>query len=326
MRAIVVHETGGPEALQLEDVPVPEPGPGQVRVHVHYAGVNFIDIYHRTGLYALERPFTPGSEAAGVVDAVGPGVSEFKKGDRVAYAMERGAYAEYALVPAWKLVRVPEDVGLDTAAAIMLQGMTAHYLAYSTFPLREGHSALVHAAAGGVGLLLVQVAKRLGARVIGTTSTEEKARLAREAGADEVVLYTTQDFVPAARHFGGGHGVDVVYDSVGKATFEGSLNALKRRGMLIMFGQSSGNVPPFDLGVLARKGSLFLTRPSLADYVASRDELLGRAHDLFAWIAAGELRVRVDRTLRLGEAAEAHRLLEGRQTAGKVLLEVQPEG
>lgn len=324
MRAIVVHETGGPEAMRVEDVPVPEPGPGQVRVRVHYAGVNFIDVYHRTGLYALERPFTLGSEAAGEVDAVGPGVSEFRQGDRVAYAMERGAYAEYALVPAWKLVHVPEGIGLDTAAAVMLQGMTAHYLTHSTYPLREGQSALVHAAAGGVGLLLVQVAKRRGARVIGTTSTEEKARLAREAGADDVVIYTNQDFVTAARHFGGGHGVDVVYDSVGKTTFEGSLSALKRRGMLVMFGQSSGSVPPFDLGVLARRGSLFLTRASLADYIAGRDELLGRARDVFAWIGAGELKVHIDRKLPLEDAAEAHRLLEGRQTSGKVLLEVTP--
>jgi len=325
MRAIVVHETGGPEALHLEDVPVPEPGPGQVRVRVHYAGVNFIDVYHRTGLYALERPFTPGSEAAGEVDAVGPGVSEFRPGERVAYAMERGAYAEFALVPAWKLVHVPDDVGLDTAAAVMLQGMTAHYLTHSTYPLREGQSALVHAAAGGVGLLLVQVAKQLGARVIGTASTEEKARLAREAGADDVVIYTNQDFVTAARHFGGGHGVDVVYDSVGRTTFEGSLNALKRRGMLVMFGQSSGSVPPFDLGVLARRGSLFLTRPSLADYIAGRDELLGRARDVFAWISDGTLKVRIHTALQLEDAAEAHRLLEGRQTAGKVLLHVQGE-
>src|SRR5690606_19811215 len=285
-------------------VPVPEPGPGQVRVRVHYAGVNFIDVYHRTGLYALERPFTPGSEAAGEVDAVGPGVSEFRQGDRVAYAMERGAYAEYALVPAWKLVHVPEDIGLDTAAAVMLQGMTAHYLTHSTYPLQQGQSALVHAAAGGVGLLLVQVAKRLGARVIGTTSTEEKARLAREAGADDVVIYTNQDFVTAARHFGGGHGVDVVYDSVGKATFEGSLNALKRRGMLVMFGQSSGSVPPFDLGVLARRGSLFLPRASLVDSIAGRDELLSRARDVFSWSTAGEPKARLARTLPLEGAAE----------------------
>lgn len=321
MRAIRVTRTGGPEVLRLEEVPPPEPGPGQARVRVAYAGVNFIDVYHRTGLYPLPLPFTPGREGAGVVDAVGEGVDEVRPGDRVAWAMEGGAYAEYAVVPAWKLVAVPEGVNLRTAAAVMLQGMTAHYLTHSTYPLREGQAALVHAAAGGVGLLLVQIAKRRGARVIGTVSTEEKAALARGAGADEVVLYTRESFREVVRRVTGGRGVDVVYDSVGKTTFDEGLDSLRRRGYMVLFGQSSGPVPPFDPAVLHRKGSLFLTRPSLADYTADREELLWRAGDLFQWITDGELAVRIDRVLPLEDAAEAHRLLEARKTAGKLLLE-----
>lgn len=320
MRAIRVHQPGGPDALQLDEVPVPDPGPGQARVRLAYAGVNFIDVYHRTGLYPLPLPFIPGSEGAGVVDAVGEGVEEPRVGDRVAYAMQPGSYAEYAIIDAARLVPVPDDVGLELAAAVMLQGMTVHYLTHSTVALESGDTVLVHAAAGGVGRLLVQVAKRRGARVIGTTSTEEKAALAREAGADHVVLYTRECFLDAARRITDGRGVDVVYDSVGRTTFDDSLAALRPRGTLVLFGQSSGPVPPLDLMRLG-KGSLFLTRPSLAHYTADREELLWRAHDLFDWIGRGELSVRIDRVLPLAEASEAHRLLEGRQTTGKLLLE-----
>jgi NADPH2:quinone reductase len=322
MRAIRVAAYGGPEVLRLEELPVPEPGPGEARVRVAFAGVNFIDVYHRTGLYPLALPFTPGSEAAGVVDAVGEGVDIVAPGDRVAYAGQPGAYAECAIVQADRLVHIPDDVALDLAAAVMLQGMTAHYLTHSTYALGPGDTALVHAAAGGVGRLLVQLAKRRGARVIGTVSTEAKAALARGAGADHVVRYTVEDFREVARRLTDGRGVDVVYDSVGQATFEGSLDSLRRRGYLVLFGQSSGPVPPIDPLILNRKGSLFLTRPSLAHYTADRRELIGRAGDLLRWIAAGELDVRIDRVLPLAEAAEAHRLLEGRKTAGKVLLAI----
>jgi len=320
MKAIRVHEFGGPEVLSYEDVPLPEPGPGEARVRIEVAGVNFIDVYHRTGLYPGQLPITLGVEGAGVVDAVGPGVSEVRPGDRVAYAMQPGSYAEYAVVQAWKLVPVPDDLETRQAAAVMLQGMTAHYLSHSTYPLKPGDTALVHAAAGGVGHLLVQMARRRGARVIGTVSTEEKARLAREAGADEVILYTQVDFEEEVRRLTGGRGVHVVYDSVGKTTFDKSLNCLARRGYLVLYGQSSGPVGPFDPQILNAKGSLFLTRPSLGHYVADRGELLGRASDLFAWMIAGELQVRIDRTFPLAEAGEAHRYLEGRQTKGKVLL------
>ncbi len=322
MRAILVREPGGPEVMEVAEVSVPEPGPGQARVRLVYAGVNFIDVYHRTGLYRLPLPFTPGSEGAGVVDAVGDGVDEVRVGDRVAYAGQVGSYAEQVVIDASRLVPVPEGVDLKLAAAVMLQGMTAHYLTHSTFPLKEGDVALVQAAAGGVGLLLVQLAKKRGAQVIGTTSTEEKAALVREAGADEVVLYTRESFLDAARRFTDGRGVDVVYDSVGKTTFDNSLAALRPRGMMVSFGQSSGPVPPFDLLRLSKGGSLFLTRPSVVDYTAERDELLWRARDLFGWIGRGELSVRIDRVLSLAEAAEAHRLLEGRKTAGKLVLEV----
>lgn len=320
MRAIRVSETGGPEVLRLEDVPLPEPGEGQARVKLEAIGVNFIDIYERIGQYKKTFPFTPGSEAAGVVDAVGPGVSEVSVGDRVAYTNLPGAYAEFAAVSASRLVRVPDGVGTKTAAAVMLQGMTAHYLTHNTFPLKRGDTALVHAAAGGVGLLLVQIAKRLGARVIGTTSTEEKAALARQAGADEIILYTQQDFEAETKRLTGGRGVDVVYDSVGRTTFDHSLNCLRPRGYMVLFGQSSGAVPPMDPQVLNAKGSLFLTRPTLVHYIATREELESRASDLFTWIAAGELSVRIGREFSLAQAGAAHEALAGRQTTGKVLL------
>lgn len=320
MRAIRVHEPGGPDAMRLEEVPVPEPGPGEARVRLAYSGVNFIDTYHRSGLYPLPIPFTPGSEGAGVVDAVGEGVETVNVGDRVAYAGRPGSYAEQAIVPADRLVPVPDDVSLDLAAAVMLQGMTAHYLSHSTYPLGPDDIALVHAAAGGVGLLLVQLAKGRGARVIGTVSTEEKAELARGAGADDVVFYTRENFREAVMRLTDGRGVDVVYDAVGRTTFDDSLDSLRPRGMLVSYGQSSGPVPPMDPLRLSR-ASLFFTRPVLGHYTADRDELLGRASDLFELIGKGELSIRIDRTLPLAEAPEAHRLLEGRQTAGKLLLE-----
>jgi NADPH2:quinone reductase len=320
-RAVRVHSPGGPEAMVMEDVPVQEPGPGQARVRVAFAGVNFIDIYHRTGAYPMALPFTLGSEGTGVVETMGGGSTDINYGDRVAWAMHPGGYAERSIVDARKLVPVPPTVELDVAAAVMLQGMTAHYLTHSTFPLREGHVALVHAAAGGVGLLLTQMAKKRGAIVIGTVSTKEKADIARAAGADEVVLYTRESFQEAARGATGGKGVDVVYDSVGMSTFEESLGSLRPRGCLVLFGQSSGPVPPLDPGALGHLGSLFLTRPSLAHHVAEREELLWRAGDMFSWIADGSLSPRIDRVLPLERAAEAHRLLEGRATAGKILLE-----
>jgi NADPH:quinone reductase len=320
MRAIRVHQFGGVEVLSEDELPVPEPGAGEALVRLEAAGVNYIDIYHRSGQYKGELPLTLGQEGAGVVEAVGPGVSEVRPGDRVAYASVQGAYAEYQVVPAVKLVPVPAGVDLRQACAVLLQGMTAHYLAYSTYPLRPGDTALVHAAAGGLGLLLVQIARRRGARVIGTVSTEEKARLAREAGADEVILYTQEDFAEATRRLTGGGGVDVVYDSVGKTTFDGSMASLRPRGTLVLCGQSSGAVPPMDPQRLNAGGSLFLTRPTLGHYTATRDELLWRAGDLFRWVAAGDLSVRVDRTFALNEAGAAHEALAGRATQGKLLL------
>jgi NADPH2:quinone reductase len=291
-----------------------------VRVQVAAIGLNYIEIYQRTGLYPLALPFTPGGEFAGTIDALGPGVEGFAVGDRVATASGVGGYAEQALAPADKLVRVPEGVDLQLAAAVLLQGMTAHYLAYSTYPLKPGDVCLVHAAAGGVGLLLVQIAKRLGARVIGTTSTEEKAALARAAGADEIIFYGHEPVAERVRALTGGRGVDVVYDSVGKSTWEGSIDSLRPRGMLVSFGNASGPVAPISPLLLSGKGSLFLTRPTLLHYIATAEELAWRANDLLGWIAAGTLDVRVDRTYPLAEAAEAHRALESRQTAGKVLL------
>lgn len=320
MHTIRVHKFGGPDALTYDDIPLPEPGSGEARVKIEAAGVNFIDVYHRTGIYPRALPLVLGEEAAGVVDAVGAGVTEVKPGDRVAYAMQSGSYAEYAIVPAWKLVSLPDNVDTRQAAAVMLQGMTAHYLTHTTFPLQPGDTALVHAAAGGTGLLLVQIAKRRGARVIGTVSTEEKARLAEEAGADAVIIYTQTDFEQETRRLTEGQGVSVVYDSVGKTTFEKGLNCLKRRGTLVLYGQSSGPVSSFDPQVLNTKGSLFLTRPRLADHVTNRSELMQRAGDLFKWIASGELKVRIDKTFPLAAASEAHRYLEGRNTKGKLLL------
>lgn len=320
MKAIRIHNHGGPEVLTYEDVAVPEPRAGEARVKIEASGVNFIDIYHRTGLYPMNRPCILGSEGAGVVDAVGEGVTEVKQGDRVAYAMIPGSYAEYAVVPAGKLVPVPDDIDAKSAAGIMLQGMTAHYLTHSTYPLQKDETALVHAAAGGVGLLLVQVAKMLGARVIGTVSTEAKADLVRKAGADEIILYTQADFLAEAKRITNGQGVHVVYDSVGATTFEKSLDCLRPRGYLVLFGQSSGPVAAFDPAKLAAKGSLFLTRPSLAHYTLTRAELLRRATDLFDWMQGGKLKLRIEKTLPLQDACEAQQLLEKRRTTGKLIL------
>lgn len=320
MKAVRVHEYGGLEALRYEDVPLPEPGESEVRVKVEAIGVNFIDIYHRIGRYQGSLPLTLGQEAAGTVDAVGPNVTDVKPGDRVVYASVQGSYAEYAITPAWRLVRVPAEVDAQRAAAMMIQGMTAHYLSHSTYPLKAGDTALVHAAGGGTGQLLVQIAKRCGARVFGTVSTEEKARLAREAGADEVIIYTQADFEAEVKRLTNNVGVDVVYDSVGKDTFDKSLNCIRRRGYMVLFGASSGAVPPIDPQILNAKGSIYLTRPFLAHYTADRTELLWRVNDLLNWIAAGELNVRIDKTFSLTEAGEAHRYLEGRQSKGKVLL------
>jgi NADPH2:quinone reductase len=320
MKAIVVHNCGGPEVLTYHETEAPTPKAGEALVKLEAIGLNYIDVYHRTGLYPLPRPFIPGMEAAGTVEAIGPDVTDVAVGDRVAYAMQPGAYAEYAAVPAWKLVNVPASVTSEQAAAAMLQGMTAHYLVTSVHPLKSGETSLIHAAAGGVGLLLVQLTKHLGARAIGTVSTEAKAALARAAGADEVILYTEQDFEQETRRLTDGRGVEVVYDSVGRDTFLKSLNCLAPRGMLALFGQSSGPVESFDLALLAQKGSLFLTRPSLAHYAATRAELLWRAGQLFNWIGAGELKLRIEKTFPLSAAAEAHRQLEGRKTTGKVLL------
>lgn len=306
--------------MQLAVVPVPTPGPGQAVVKIVASGVNFIDIYFRIGLYKADAPITLGQEAAGVVEAVGPGVADIKEGDRVAYAMDRGSYAEYALVAASHLVKLPEGVDFETAAAAMLQGMTAHYLTHSTFPLKPGDTALVHAAAGGAGRLIVQMAKMLGARVLGTVSTEEKAALTREAGCDEVIFYTRQEFDAEARRLTEGRGVDVIYDSVGAATFMKGLNCIRPRGMMALFGQSSGAVQPFDPSILNGKGSLFMTRPSLAHHCANREELLWRAGDVLNWVRSGKLKLRIERIYPLSEAAQAHRDLEGRGTAGKLLL------
>ena len=320
MRAIRVHQYGGPEVLTWEEQATPSPEAGQARVRLEAVGVNYIDTYHRTGLYKNPLPFTLGLEGAGVVEAVGGGVSEVRVGERVAYQGVQGSYATHALVPAARLVVLPAGLDARTGAAAMLQGMTAHYLVHATYPLKPGETALLHAAAGGVGLLLIQMAKRRGARVLGTVSTPEKARLAKEAGADEVIQYTTQDFETEVKRLTGGRGVQVVYDSVGKTTFEKSLNVLAPRGTLVLFGQASGPVPPVDLGILAGKGSLYVTRPTLGHYVATREELLRRAGDVLGWVQAGELTLRIEHTFPLARAAEAHRALEGRRTTGKVLL------
>lgn len=320
MKAIRIHQTGAAEVMQYEEIPQPQPGAGEALVKLEAIGVNFIDTYQRSGAYKMPLPFIPGQEAAGIVQAVGANVSEVKPGDRVAYSSILGAYAEYALVPAARLVAIPDDLSTQQAAAVMLQGMTAHYLTCSTYPIKPGETVLVHAAAGGLGLMLVQIAKHRGARVIGTVSTEAKAQLAKEYGADEVINYSTQDFESEVKRLTNNQGVDVVYDSVGKTTFDKSLNCLRRRGYLVLCGQSSGAVAPFDPQILNAKGSLFLTRPTLAHYIADRAELLWRANDLFTWMRAGKLRVRIDRTFPLADAASAHRYLESRQAIGKLLL------
>jgi NADPH:quinone reductase len=318
--AVRLNRTGGPEALRLERVPLPEPGAGDALVRLEAAGLNFIDVYKRSGLYRVPLPATLGEEGAGTVVAVGPATEEVRIGDRVAWAGVLGAYAEYAVVPASRLVPLPDGVSASLGAATMLQGMTAHYLATSTYPLRQGHRCLIHAAAGGVGLLLVQIAKRCGAYVIGTAGSEDKAELARRAGADEVIVYTREDFSLEVRRLTDGRGVQVIYDSVGRSTFLPGLELLAPRGTMVLFGQSSGPVDPIEPQLLAQKGSLFLTRPTLGHYVATREELLGRSGELFGWIAAGELNVRIGAELPLEQAAEAHRALEGRRTTGKVLL------
>jgi NADPH2:quinone reductase len=320
MKAVIVEQPGGPEALVYRERERPAPRSGEALVRHEAIGVNFIDVYHRTGLYPLPLPFIPGSEGAGVVEQVGPEVTEVAVGDRVAYAMNPGSYAEFSVVPAWRLVRIPDGLDARSAAAAMLQGMTAHYLTTSVYRLKADDTALVHAAAGGVGLLLTQMARRVGARAIGTVSTEEKAQLAREAGAAEVIFYTRQDFEAETRRLTDGKGVQVVYDSVGQTTFLKSLNSLAPRGMLALYGQSSGPVASFDPALLAQRGSLFLTRPSLAHYAATREELLYRAGEVLSWVLKGELKLRIEHTFPLAEAAAAHRALEGRQTTGKILL------
>jgi NADPH2:quinone reductase len=320
MKAIQVQKTGGPEVLTHVDLPVPKAKSNEAVVKIAASGVNFIDVYFREGRYPATLPFTDGQEAAGTVTEVGGDVKSVKVGDRVAYSNVMGTYAEYAAVPADRLVRVPDKITDQQAAAAMLQGMTAHYLINTTYPLKKGETALIHAAAGGVGLLLVQMAKNIGAHVIGTVGTEEKAKLAREAGADEVIVYATQDFEAETRRLTGGKGVHVVYDGVGKSTFEKGLNVLRPRGYMVLFGGASGPVPPFDPIVLSQKGSLFVTRPSLIHYVALREELEQRSGDVFAMIAAGKLKLRISQTYKVEEVQQAHRDLEGRKTTGKILL------
>ena len=324
MKAIRVHQHGGPRVLQLDDVPEPRPASGEVLVRVEAAGVNFMEIYQRKGQYPMPLPFIPGGEGAGTVIALGEGVASVRIGDRVVSQSFRGSYAEQSVTPADRLVVIPDRVDTRIAAAVMIQGLTAHYLATSTFPLSKGDWCLVHAAAGGVGLLLCQMAARRGAFAIGTVSTAEKVRLALEAGARAAIRYTEQDFVAETRRLTDGMGVQVVYDSVGATTFEGSLDSLAPRGMLVLFGQSSGPVPPIDPQVLNRKGSLFLTRPTIAHYVATREELLMRASEVFDWIVEGSLRVRVHATYPLADAGKAQEALESRGTIGKVLLALQP--
>ncbi|MFZ1938087.1 MAG: quinone oxidoreductase, partial [Terracidiphilus sp.] len=320
MKAIQIEATGGPEVLQLVELPIPEPGPGQVLVRIEAAGVNFIEIYFRKGVYKSAFPLIPGSEAAGTVEELGPGVTGFKPGDAVASTSFMGSYAEYALVPAAQLVKLPDGLSMEQAAAAMLQGMTAHYLTHSTYPLKAGDTALVHAGAGGVGLLLTQMAVMQGARVITTVSTAAKAELSREAGASDVILYNEQDFEAEVKRLTNGKGVDVVYDSVGKTTFDKSLNCLRPRGLLALFGASSGPVPPFDLIQLNSKGSLFITRPTLWHYIATRAELESRSGDVLGWAASGKLKLRTEYTYPLADAAQAQIDLEERKTTGKILL------
>ncbi|MDE2835886.1 MAG: quinone oxidoreductase [Chloroflexota bacterium] len=320
MKAVRFHEFGGPEVLRYEEIPEPEPGPGEVVLRLGACGVNFIDTYERSGAYNVPLPWVAGQEGAGEIVAVGAGVTDVAVGQRGSYSQIRSSYAEFVRVPAHRLVKLPDGVDYLTAAAVTVQGMTAHYLVTSLFPLEPGHTCLVHAAAGGVGLLLTQMAKMRGARVIGTVSTEEKARLAREAGADEVIIYTEQNFVEEVRRITGGEGLHVVYDSVGKDTFDSSLDCLAPRGYMALYGQSSGRVPPMDPQTLNAKGSVFLTRPSLERYTRTREELDWRANDVFGWIAEGALQVRISGTFPLSEAAEAHRLIGGRLSTGKLLL------
>ncbi|HEX4136861.1 MAG TPA: quinone oxidoreductase [Bryobacteraceae bacterium] len=320
MKQIQVLKVGGPEELKLADAPQPTPGPGQALVKIAAIGVNFIDVYFRSGLYKADLPLTPGHEGAGTVESVGAGVTAVKPGDRVAYAMARGSYSEYALAPADQLVPLPATVDMNTAAAAMLQGMTAHYLTHSTWPLKQGDKCLVHAAAGGAGRLIVQMAKMLGATVYGTAGTDAKAAIAKECGADEVIVYTREDFAVEVKRLTAGKGVDVIYDSVGASTFLKGLDLLRPRGMMALFGQSSGPVQPIDPNILNPKGSLFLTRPSLAHHVLTREELLWRAGDVLNWIGSGKLKLLIDKTYPLADAAQAHRDLEGRKTVGKVLL------
>lgn len=320
MHAIRVHQHGGPEVLSYEEIATPEPGAGEVLVKINAIGVNFVDVYHREGRYPTKLPFTAGQEACGTVEAVGEGVADLKSGDRVAYSSVMGSYAEYASVPVAKLVPVPDAVDDRSAASVLLQGMTAHYLSHTTYPIKEGDTVLIHAAAGGVGLLLTQMARNLGARIIATVSTEEKARLAREAGADDVIIYTGADFETETRRLTGGRGVEAVYDAVGKTTFEKSLNCLKPLGYMVLYGAASGPVPPIDPLVLTSKGSIFLTRPSLAHYTADRESLRARAKAVFGQIEGGKLKLRIEHTYRLEDAEQAHRDLESRATTGKLLL------
>jgi NADPH:quinone reductase len=322
MKAVRIHAPGPADLLRVEDIPVPSPGPGQLLVRIEAAGVNFIDVYKRTGLYPIPLPATLGEEGAGTVVAVGPEVQGVAPGARVAWAMVLGAYAEFALVPAARAVPLPEGVSGEIGAAVMLQGMTAHYLATTTYPLEPGVTCLVHAAAGGVGLLLVQIAKRRGARVIATAGSDAKAELARGAGADEVIVYTQQDFAAEVKRLTAGRGVQVIYDSVGKSTFLPGLDALTPRGMMVLFGASSGPPAPIDPQILNQKGSLFLTRPSLGAYIATRDELLHRSGEIFNWIRSGHLKVLIGAEFRLDQAAAAQQALEGRKTSGKVLLRI----
>jgi NADPH2:quinone reductase len=320
MKAIQIQKTGGPEALTLVDLPVPKPKPNEAVVKIAAVGVNYIDVYFREGRYPAPVPFTDGQEAAGTVTEVGSEVKSVKSGDRVAYTGVLGSYAEYAVVPADRLVRIPDNITEQQAAAAMLQGMTAHYLIYSTYPLKKGETALIHAAAGGVGLLLVQMARNIGARVIGTVGSDEKAKLVRDAGADDVINYNQQDFAAETKRLTDGKGVHVIYDGVGKSTFEKDLGLFRPRGYLVLFGGASGPVPPFDPIVLSQKGSLFLTRPSLLHYIITREELEQRATDVFNMISSGKLKLRIEHIYKLDQAQQAHRDLEGRKTTGKLLL------
>ena len=322
MKAIRIHSHGGPEVLQLDDIPIPENASDELLIRVHASGVNFLDIYQRTGLYKISLPFTPGMEGAGVVEKAG-GQTHLNPGDRVAWTQHAGGFAEYATVPAWKVAKVPDTIDDRSAAAALLQGMTAQYLCETTYPIKPGETALVHAGAGGVGLLLIQLLKKKGATVYTTVSTDEKAALARAAGADEAILYTKTDFVEAVRRFTDGRGVHVVYDSVGKTTYEGSFNVLRPLGMLTLFGQSSGAVPPIDPLVLTQKGSLYLTRPSLIHYVADERSFQERASKVLNWVADGTLELRIERVYPLTEIIQAYRDLEGRKTTGKLVIEVK---